>query len=582
MNTSERQLPGTPAGPLLRYAVGAVALWAIFIVFAHGIGLELRLKYNILRFAGDAALIMAPTLLLPRRWRMVMLVPVALVALFLMASQAYYVYWHDLLPLDLVFRPASWNGFVADSAASLFGTTQWLILSITLIYSIATWFIGHKGEEPYRIWARILWFCLGIAFYGLTIVGRTWQNMNYAGSIGEERDCYEALKSQFFFPPFDKAFNYNNSPVLYLCHEISNIGQVEEYSLKTDEELFVAATIAEGTSHIAPISGNEDKNLIFIIVESLNSNIIGKCYNGRSVTPTLDSILADSTTFSAFQIVPQVGAGGSSDGQMIYNTGLLPVYDSVTSMTFGGCRAFSSLAKSLGKSDAIEFISESRICWNHYATSVAYGYSSIYDADSLARMEIHTDSVGLDRAVFTMALNVLPQLPRPFFAEVITLSMHYPFIDEGAPRREWIDSLPDLKTIERNYLQTTNYFDEELRHFIEGLKQAELYDNSVIVLASDHDQAYETEARNAAERHPIAFIALNAGVSGKVDYPVYQMDIYPTVLDIMGYGGTDYRGMGQSLLSPGYRMNDSIAAERRRASDLIIRSNYFKDKTQRQ
>ncbi len=580
MDNNGRQITGMPLSSLTRYVVGVLALWGIFMVFAAGIDVELRIKYNVLRFAGDAALLMAPALLLPRRRRMAMLVPVAAIALFLMASQAYYVYWHDLLPLDLVFRPASWNGFVADSAGSLFGTTQWLISAITVIYGIATWLLGRKGNEPYRWRPRILWFCAAIAFYALTIAGRMWQNANYYRSIGEKPTFAIVLTEQYDVTSDSKRRLFDRNPILYIYNEFCEIGNSRTIELARDEEDFISDVVNEGIGRAAPITGNESRNLILIIVESLNSDIIGVNYSGRSVTPTLDSILADSTTFSALRVVPQVGVGGSSDGQMIYNTGLLPAFNSCTALTFGGCREFPSLAKSLAKADAKEYIIEDRSVWNHYVTSAAYGYSSLYDADSLSQMGISPDSIGMDRAVFTMALQLLPQLPQPFFAELVTLSMHYPYIDAGAPRRQWIDSIPELKTIERNYLQTTNYFDCELRHFLDGLKRAGLYENSVIILASDHDQTYKTESRNSTERHPIAFIALNAGVDGSVDHPVYQMDIYPTVLDIMGYRGTGYRGLGQSLLSPQYHMNDSIAAERRRASDLIIRSDYFRDKTQ--
>lgn len=577
MKLLEGNFCGVPRSVLAGYGLCVLALWSIFVVFTLGLGHEVRIKYEMMYYAGDAALMAAPALLLPRRWRMVMLLPVALTALYLMASQAYFQYWHDTLPLDLVFRSASWNGFVADAAGTLFGATQWAIMLITAAYGVGLWLTGRKRAGGYCLRGRLLWLAGAVAFFLLISCAGIFQMRNYMRSIGENPAVAEVMRVKLEISGSIKADNFVKSPLLYFCFEISDIGSVDIVELTEDETLFIERTIGESSTS-GLISGNEGKNLIFIIVESLNADVIGARYGGWSVTPVLDSLLADSMTFAALNVRTQVGVGGSSDGQMIYNTGLLPVYRDVAAMTFGGNRTFPSLAGSLPAADACECVAEGGSCWNHYATSVAYGYSALNDADSIAALGIDAEQVGLDRAVFEMALRLMPSMRQPFLAEIVTLSMHYPYIDEGAPRRRWIDSLPDIATLERNYLQTLNYFDGELGHFLERLKGEGLYDNSVIVLASDHDQAYKTNSRNAAERHPIAFIALNSGVGRRIEHQAYQMDVYPTILDMMGWRGDGYRGMGRSLLAGDYCMTDSMAAERRRASDLIIRSDYFKGK----
>lgn len=579
MKLLEGNFCGLPRSVPAAYILCVAALWSIFVVFTLGLGHEVRIKYEMMYYAGDAALMAAPALLLPRRWRMVMLLPVALTALYLMASQAYFQYWHDTLPLDLVFRSASWNGFVADAAGSLFGATQWAILLITAAYGVGLWLTGRKRAGGYCLRGRLLWLAGAAGFYILTFAGWMYQRRNYLQSIGEDPSFAELMSMKFSDGESTNGGKFDQSSLIYSCFEISKIGGgVDFLELDDEEDLFIERTIGEGSTMSGIVSKNEQKNLIFIIVESLNADMIRINYGGRSVTPVIDSLLADSTTFAALNVRVQVGAGGSSDGQMIYNTGLLPVFGNSTAMTYGGNRTFPSLAKSLPVADAQEFIVEGGEVWNHFVTSAAYGYSSLNDSHSIAALGIDVTETGQDRAVFEMALRLMPGMRQPFLAEIVTLSMHYPFIDEGAPRRSWIDSLPDIPTLERNFLQTLNYFDGELGRFLEGLKAEGLYDNSLIVLASDHDQAYKNNSRNAAERHPIAFIALNSGVGRRIERPVYQMDVYPTILDLMGWRGDGYRGMGCSLVGEDYCMTDSMAAERRRASDLIIRSDYFKEK----
>lgn len=578
MKLLEGNFCGLPRSVPAAYILCVAALWSIFVVFTLGLGHEVRIKYEMMYYAGDAALMAAPALLLPRRWRMVMLLPVALTALYLMASQAYFQYWHDTLPLDLVFRSASWNGFVADAAGSLFGATQWAILLITAAYGVLLWLTGRIGtDSPYCLRGRLLCLAGAAGFFVLVFTAGLYQIFRYYRSVGDDCTLEIAInhKTGGFFADRYSVFRF--CPVYFFCKEVSDVGKSMNIRLSEADREFIRSVMAEGGQN-GTVDFNEGKNLIFVIVESLNADIIGARYGGRSVTPVIDSLLADSTTFAALNVSCQVSTGGSSDGQMIYNTGLLPVFGNSTAMTYGGNHTFPSLAKSLPVADAQEFIVEGGEVWNHFVTSAAYGYSSLNDSHSIAALGIDVTETGQDRAVFEMALRLMPSMRQPFLAEIVTLSMHYPFIDEGAPRRSWIDSLPDIPTLERNYLQTLNYFDGELGRFLEGLKAEGLYDNSLIVLASDHDQAYKNNSRNAAERHPIAFIALNSGVGRRIERPVYQMDVYPTILDLMGWRGDGYRGMGCSLVAEDYCMTDSMAAERRRASDLIIRSDYFKGK----
>ena len=155
--------------------------------------------------------------------------------------------------------------------------------------------------------------------------------------------------------------------------------------------------------------------------------------------------------------------------------------------------------------------------------------------------------------------------------------MHFPYEDPGVPRQEWIEALTGIGTSERNYLQMTSYFDRELGRFLRGLKEKGLYDNSVIVIASDHDQLYRdvTDVASSQNVSPIVFMALNTGMTERIVRPAWQMDVYPTVLDLMGYDGDGYRGIGHSLMAAGGETDSVSVEDCRRASDLIIRSDFF-------
>lgn len=178
---------------------------------------------------------------------------------------------------------------------------------------------------------------------------------------------------------------------------------------------------------------------------------------------------------------------------------------------------------------------------------------------------------GDDNAVFTFALNTIKNIPQPFYAEITTLSMHFPFADTGVP--EFRNGVTDID-IEQRYYLSLKYFDSELNRFLDGLKRLGLYDNSVIVIASDHDVDYKD---NANRKKPICFMALNTGVTKRVTTRTWQSDVFPTVLDIMGVDtGGGYRGLGRSLLSDSIpERDDAYWAPVRTMSDRIIRSDFF-------
>lgn len=139
-----------------------------------------------------------------------------------------------------------------------------------------------------------------------------------------------------------------------------------------------------------------------------------------------------------------------------------------------------------------------------------------------------------------------------------------------------------------------NYFDTQLGLFLDHLKRSGVYDESVIVIASDHNMRLSGDEESG--KSPIVFIALNAGITKMIDYPVGQIDVFPTILDLMGVEDCSWRGLGISMFNSENRSavdvngvlhgksTPEIDQRKKDAwdiSDMIIRSNYF-DVTQEQ
>ena len=292
-------------------------------------------------------------------------------------------------------------------------------------------------------------------------------------------------------------------------------------------------------------------------------------------------------------MLAQINDGGSSDGQLIYNTGLLPLLNGVVAQTFAQNR-FPSLAEAIRPASSAEFIVESANVYNHRMTSQAFGYEAIHDLDSLHAVGWDKTLKGADDAVLDYAFDRISAMPQPFFAEITTLSMHYPFEIEGFEPVEWIDSIAPDDYYLNHYLQTVHYTDAAIGRFLARLKASDLADNTIVVIASDHDEiaAQRTASETSPVDSPIAFIVLGAGVTKHLDRPMGQVDVFPTLLDVMGVGREQYywRGLGESVLSGS--VDAAISRTGRLAgspdkqtelrlrrmfelSDTLIRSNYF-------
>ena len=174
--------------------------------------------------------------------------------------------------------------------------------------------------------------------------------------------------------------------------------------------------------------------------------------------------------------------------------------------------------------------------------------------------------------VFRYATQLDKSIHQPFCSLILTMDMHMPYtsqIDHGFHLTD--KNLPE-KYI--NYLVNCHYTDIQIGKYINNLKENGLYDNSLIVIASDHDAhpAYlDMEGRITRE---IPIYIINGGINknNAWDGVCNQLDIYTTILDVMGIN-TPWKGLGHTLLNKNYQ--NSVTGKIQELSDWIIYSDYF-------
>lgn len=587
---------------LFALAVFAAAL-CLMLLFSAGTECVRNRRLLPYLFGPDALLAALPALALRARWRVLSPVGIWLMAFFLWSNMMFFRYWGDLPALALAFSPESYNSFVFNSIG---GLTHWWDIFFLLIPAgvTAAWYMMHISRLPHigKKAAIIAAAIVALSFpLGQTrIIIAAWRNEHRIDPDSKTTFC-ESLRSQYYMRATRIAELNSLGLTPYAISQFVAIFRDNTIELTDGQRAEIRRAIAAAPGPTAEadsiFAANRTKNVFLIIVESLNAGVLDRKVDGREITPTLNALLRSPGTISCLEMVTQVRDGGSSDGHLLYNTGLLPLSADAAALRFGN-NVYPSLAKALGYARAADIIVEDARVWNHRTTSSAYGYDTLVQCQKLADQgRLSFNDGGYDGAVLGQGLAVARKLQQPFLVEIITLGMHYPFTDRYSTNPAWLDNQSSLTTYERNYLARCHDFDRELGRFIQGLKDAGLYDCSLLFIVSDHAQTIDRATAHfnneGHEKEFAVFIAANTGLSRRIAHPAGQVDVFPTLLDICGrLARASWRGLGRSMLNPalsgatapdgtGFGSLSSAEAQRQadayRLCDLIIRSNYFKN-----
>lgn len=567
-----------------RCAASYLVMWvALFIPLAY---FYLEIFHDIdsiadlaVKAAIDAVAIMSPFWLLPPRWRRSALVPVWIVAAFLFINILYFRFFGDMMQFRVMGFTGNVNGVLMSSALALIHPADIIYLLCPAAATIYTFTFGTADRTVLAARIRMALFGLSMLVFlaGQALMIRGV--MKYERSIGEETGILKAAADTYSNPPYWLAqhsakLRTNGLPVYTLRGLISlfdnedgRINLIDPQRAEIDAYLLSVDSLRQAPDSV--FSANRSKNLILIIVESLNSSVIGKSVGGEEITPFLNSLVADSSTVSCLTVRSRVADGTSSDGHLMYNTGLLPLIHGSAAMQFDK-NDYPTLAAELPSHHSIELLGNLGSSWNHFRMSKLYGYKEIHDKHAISPDD-HHDWLA-DSVLLSYAADCLRSAPRPFLTQICTISMHFPFTETPMPPVAAFDAAEGISDTFRAYITATHYTDACLRAFVDGLRSSGLYDNSIVAIASDHScPAADTPATFGSDN--VVFIALNTGKGLSVSAPAGQEDIYPTLLEIMGVERPHWAGVGLSIFNPAVESKP----DGRHVSDLMIRGDYFRN-----
>lgn len=517
----------------------AVVAWQCFMVALDtqlgGLG-QLFHNWHVVAISlANALLLLAPYWLLRRRWRWLVWIPLTLLTVWCLMQVCYCRAYDDLMPWQSLTLTQNVNSTLAATTLSLLRWQDLLIL-VPYLLLVAVCLLGRRTREDGE---RIRPFLLSLAgCLLLSLAGYLVKGENY-----EKRFLHNFSNRGYFA---------QNGMIPYGVFSLYQ-ALFNNHTVTDEERAMVDRFLAEDCPNYTdnPYSADGRRNLVLIIVESLHTWPIGMQVDGREVTPVMNSLVAGDSVIYAPHVLFQTSHGHSSDAHFIYNTGLLPLRDGVVAVHHGD-GPYPTLAGALPGYDCREIICTPGVNWNQNVTARTYGFDTLYTREHLAAALKRQGNID-DAALIDFAGGLLPSLHQPFFLEMVTMTMHAPYTDGKLPP-SWITASDTLNAEARGYLNCVHLTDSCIGVFINDLRRHGLAGNTVLAIVSDHTQLYRNRVMGISDYDAvpddwgIPLIIAGCDTTLRYDAVIGQVDVYPTLLDVMGANAYPWKGLGHSIL----------------------------------
>ncbi|PGS56567.1 LTA synthase family protein [Bacillus sp. AFS041924] len=476
-----------------------------------------------------------------------------ILTLILCGNVLFYGFFNDFVTLPVLFQTSNMGdlGSSVKELASL--KIIFMFMDIVILYFISKKFpkFSHTGRIPSFMKSTYYLITIAIAVLNLGLA-----EMERPELLTRSFDREMLVKNLglYVYQGYDLSLQTKTSTQKAFA-DSSKLTEIENY------------VNSNGVKANAKLFGKyKGKNVIVISLESMQTFTIGANINGKEITPFLNKYIKESYYFDHFY--HQTGQGKTSDAEFIIDNSLYPLDRGAVYFTHANNEymATPEILKDKGYYSAV-FHANNKSFWNRNVMYPTLGYDRYFNEVDYTITDENSVNWGLkDEDFFQQSLPLLSQVKQPFYTRFLTLSNHYPFVLD--PGDQFIDQYnSDDETLDR-YVTTVRYMDESIKHFIEGLKQSGLYDNTIIVMYGDHYGISENHNRAMAQflgkdeitpydhmdlqRTPLIIHLPKQQKGQTISKAAGQIDVKPTILHLLGVDTKSDIEFGKDLFSPNY------------------------------
>ena len=540
------------------------------------------------------ALCLASFVFLFRRqwWSVILLL---IIDTWCVANLTYFRANNLFLSLDSIRMASNLHGFTA-SIGQYTDVVSWLFFITTAVYAGILFLCRNMSSR--RSWiAFVVSFAVGVACslyggYKMFDVYHYEQDIPFDAQylnpfvvpddIASEEWQQERQQLNYVFNRSIITYSVN---MLYEGYKIDKMRDEKEPLTEHEADLLKKALNNNAIDSICP-----QRNIIFVMVESFESWTLEiKDREGNAATPNILNLMQHRPTLYCHNMKSQVLHGVSGDGQMICNTGLLPVQSGAACMLYGH-NTYPNFAHFYPQS---ALFNPTVNAWNQNTMTRSYGYKTQHQPEDTREADrIIATSNWWDEVIYPRVIEQIEQYDKnqPFCTFVLTLSSHSPF--NLYDHNFMMDLKEDWSVNARAYIGSIHYMDHYLGQLIDYMENNGLFDNTLLVITGDHtiykdatvsqyliEGAQQAGLSVANGHNYVPLIITGAGITENktIEETVYQMDIYPTIMHLIGADDCYWSGFGCDL-SADTLSRRFTEQEAYLLSDKIIRNNEFKYK----
>lgn len=422
-------------------------------------------------------------------------------------------------------------GFMNDISSSAKALLKWkdIIYIIDIpVFIVFIYFFKENLTAKNSLKRNILFLII----FGIAITSFHYE----AKDINRNRHIYERKNiakdlGVFYFHGYD-IIDFARNKIL------SNASMDEE------EKKLITDYFNDNKKTLEPMNIYTDsKNILIVQVEAMQEFVVDLKINGEEVMPFLNQLKKDNIYFD--NIYHQVAAGNTVDAELMVNTGLFPAPIGAVNYIYSTNKfiTLNQLLKDKGYT-SMSFHGYESSFWNREVMYQNYGFNKFFSQKDFDLSEIMGWSIS-DKSFFEQSVDFSVK-HQPFYSFLITLSSHHPY-DQFS--EENFDVNPFEDTQVGNYLKSMHYVDYSIKILFEKLKKDNILSNTIVIVYGDHSALFldQKDSLNKLlnlddsniswekiQKVPLLMILPDSEMKGTISKIGGQIDILPTIVDIMG------------------------------------------------
>ncbi len=449
--------------------------------------------------------------------------------LILVIDQLYFSFF-GTMPAVGQKIPLTQGVEVADSVFSLFQTHHLIgLVYFFVLLGYGILFFKSASKQP-RVFKR---FLLGrLAGVGMLILSGVWVLLAASHPIPEKnhqvwkpvkRLPFEHWGARFSSVDYTKVFG---APIYHTKDFFKYFNKKKPEPLSQSEIARYSSQLmevrkADGQGPLYGIA--KDANVIAIQLESFQHWLIDLKIDGVEVTPFLNRLYKEQLHWN--NIYDVAGLGRTSDAEFAFNTGILPSSEKASSFNdfSKDIFAFPQTLRADGY-QTYSFHGYKKDFWNRTNTHPFFGISQMMFIESFPKVP----KLGLgipDKVIMPQIAAQLAKKEDPYYAFIISLSCHFPYIDlpeDVKGRFSSLDNRPELLYLP-GYIKLANYTDQAIELFFHEMNQRQLLDNTLVAIYGDHDfntSGISTSSMKTFSTAAVEIVGFDPMVAGQDKVPL--------------------------------------------------------------